>query len=275
MSKAQKTCTFVMKRGARAGEKCGKPCRDSRRCKLHNENRLAYAKKYNTARNSESKNATLEKKLKAVETGDKTVKIVEVKRLRKECTDMNREILELTGKIYGYKKRINPDIKPFYKKSRILNGKNVGETLILINKEIEKKGYKYDVMINDLIIKHFGFGYCERDILNMYEIFEGSVEEANKKLSKDQAKLDDLRVKYTKKLRLLKKYEEIQSKKSRRKMSKSSEEDLPTHKPSSAKKSIPKKISTSTTLDDDDWDKDIVLPTDSYGPIDNNIYVEV
>lgn len=45
MSKTQKTCDYVLKKGTKAGLRCGRNCYGEF-CKDHNSNRLKYAKKY-------------------------------------------------------------------------------------------------------------------------------------------------------------------------------------------------------------------------------------
>jgi hypothetical protein len=50
MSKSEKKCQYVLKRGKREGEKCDRPSRGDF-CKDHNENKKAYSKKYYSKKN--------------------------------------------------------------------------------------------------------------------------------------------------------------------------------------------------------------------------------
>lgn len=220
VKKSKKTCTVIIKRGKNAGKKCDKPCRNDNRCKEHNTNRLKYKNTYNNKQNEKTKQLNLIKKIDKIKTGKS--KMPNIRRLRSEYENLNRELIMLVQKIYGYKKRIDPTINPFYKGE--YKGKNVKKIMELINDEIceeqecpilEIESETYQQLVREKLAIYFGEITYISDITYPYTLFEGTIAEAKKRLKSEEKKKDELRKKCTSKLKLIKEYENLMNKKNK------------------------------------------------------------
>ena len=99
------TCKYTLKKGSRAGEKCGENCR-GKYCKEHNINKMEYKKQYNTIRNEITKNQRRE--AKEIKT-QKTNVIQKKKPISREIE--RREIKNQKSNVIQKKKPISREIE--------------------------------------------------------------------------------------------------------------------------------------------------------------------
>lgn len=114
VQKGKKGCQFVLKRGPKAGKKCGKGCRGDF-CKNHNPSRLQYKKKYNDHAVENNKEMIIKRKLKEIRKGEREfpnlfIIDIKIRSLRDKITLLRREY-------YGHKQCIDPDFICPIKKS--------------------------------------------------------------------------------------------------------------------------------------------------------------
>ncbi len=108
MSKTTKnTCTYVITRGAKSGQKCGAPCRNGTKCKNHNSNRKEFVKSYNEKYFEDKKKKRIVDKINELKNDDGLIPdtIKEIIKFRRFEADAQI----LWGKIFACKIFLDPD----------------------------------------------------------------------------------------------------------------------------------------------------------------------
>src|SRR5580698_1199284 len=121
-------CNYIIKKGARTGERCDKKCVISERCYSHNENRMQVLENENL----EKQYINLSKKIESVILRNQRAVIIH----KKQCKEINRRIIG----IEIFLKRRDSNIKhiQFTGKHRS-HAKESIETLIKRKKRVKRK----------------------------------------------------------------------------------------------------------------------------------------